>query len=71
MSIKKKTLTEKVDELIEFYSEVESSDERLKKLICRNLKDIKRAILISSTSALKEDALGIKELLESLWFELF
>lgn len=30
------------------------------------LKDIKRAILISSTSALKEDALGIKELLESL-----
>lgn len=29
-------------------------------------KDIKRAILISSTSALKEDALGIKELLESL-----
>lgn len=44
MSIKKKTVAEKIDELIEFYSEIESSDERLKKLICRNLKDIKRAI---------------------------
>lgn len=44
MSIKKKTVAEKIDDLIEFYSKVESSDERLKKLICRNLKDIKRAI---------------------------
>lgn len=44
MSIKKKTLTEKVDELIEFYSEVESSDERLKKLICRNLKDKRKRL---------------------------
>lgn len=40
--IKKKTIIEHLDRLIEFYSEIETSDERLKKLIVRNLKDVKR-----------------------------
>ncbi len=40
--IKKKTIIEHLDELIQFYSNVESSDERLKKLIIRNLKDVKK-----------------------------
>lgn len=39
---KKKTVIEHIDSLIEFYSKVETSDERLKKLIVRNLKDVKR-----------------------------
>lgn len=40
--IKKKTVIEHLDSLIEFYSEIETSDERLKKLIVRNLKDVKK-----------------------------
>lgn len=39
---KKKTVIEHLDKLIEFYSEIETSDERIKKLIVRNLKDVKR-----------------------------
>jgi len=39
---KKKTVVEHLDSLIVFYSNVFSSDERLKKLIVRNLKDVKR-----------------------------
>lgn len=39
---KKKTVIEHLDKLIEFYSQIETSDERLKKLIVRNLKDVKR-----------------------------
>lgn len=41
-TLKKKTVTEHLDKLIEFYSKVETSDERLKKLIVRNLKDVKK-----------------------------
>lgn len=41
-TIKKKTVVEHLDELIKFYSEIETSDERLKKLIVRNLKDVKK-----------------------------
>lgn len=40
--IKKKTVIEHLDELIQFYSKAESSDERLRKLIVRNLKDVKK-----------------------------
>ena len=40
--IKKKTVIEHLDSLIEFYNEVETADERLKKLIVRNLKDVKK-----------------------------
>lgn len=40
--MKKKTVIEHLDGLIEFYNEIETSDERLKKLIVRNLKDVKR-----------------------------
>ena len=41
-NMKKKTVIEHLEKLIEFYEEVETSDERLKKLIIRNLKDVKR-----------------------------
>lgn len=41
-TLKKKTVIEHLDKLIEFYNEVETSDERLKKLIVRNLKDVKK-----------------------------
>lgn len=41
-SIKKKTVVEHLDSLIEFYGNIETSDERLKRLIVRNLKDVKR-----------------------------
>lgn len=40
--LKKKTVIEHLDELIEFYKNIETSDERLKKLIVRNLNDVKR-----------------------------
>lgn len=40
--IKKKTVIEHLDELIDFYSQFTTSDENLKKLIVRNLKDVKR-----------------------------
>lgn len=41
-STKKKTVIEHLDELIKFYSDVETSDKRLKQLMVRNLKDVKR-----------------------------
>lgn len=41
-NMKKKTVTEHLEQLISFYEEVETSDERLKKLIIRNLKDVER-----------------------------
>lgn len=40
--IKKKTVIEHLDDLINFYKQIETSDERLKKLIVRNLQDVKR-----------------------------
>lgn len=40
--IKKKTVIEHLDELIDFYSQFTTSDENLKKLVVRNLKDVKR-----------------------------
>lgn len=40
--IKKKTVIEHLDELIDFYSQFTTSDENLKKLVIRNLKDVKR-----------------------------
>lgn len=42
MQLKKRTVIEHLDSLIKFYSGVETNDERLKKLIVRNLKDVKR-----------------------------
>ncbi|MCI8587580.1 MAG: hypothetical protein HFJ49_03085 [Clostridia bacterium] len=42
MSTKKKTVIEHIEQLIEFYNIYDTTDERLKKLIIRNLKDVKR-----------------------------
>ena len=42
MEIKKKTVIEHLDSLIEFYSKHNTKDDYLKKLIIRNLKDVKR-----------------------------
>ena len=42
MNIKKKTVTEHLNELIDFYKNINTSDERLKKLIIRNLNDVKK-----------------------------
>lgn len=39
---KKKTVIEHLNDLINFYSSYETTDEYLKKLIVRNLKDVKR-----------------------------
>jgi len=39
---KKKTVVEHLNDLINFYSSYETTDEYLKKLIVRNLKDVKR-----------------------------
>ncbi len=41
-SIKKKTVIEHLEGLIEFYKQIPTSDEDLKKLIIRNLQDVKR-----------------------------
>lgn len=40
--IKKRTVIEHLEELIEFYSQYNTSDTQLKKLVIRNLKDVKR-----------------------------
>lgn len=40
--MKKKTVIEHLEELIEFYSDIKTSDEMLRKLIVRNLNDVKR-----------------------------
>ncbi len=41
-TIKKISVIEHLDELIEFYQDYNTTDERLKKLLIRNLKDVRR-----------------------------
>lgn len=38
----KKTVIEHLKKLIDFYSNIDTTDERLRMLIVRNLKDVKR-----------------------------
>ncbi len=42
MQTKKKTVIEHIDSLIDFYSNIGTTDERLKKLIVRSLKAVKK-----------------------------
>ena len=39
---RRKTVTEHLEQLIQFYTNFETTDEPLKKLIVRSLKDVKR-----------------------------
>ena len=48
-TIKKRTVVEHLDRLIEFYKGCDTKDERLRTLIVRNLGDVKRR-------AIKEEA---------------